>query len=626
MKKKLLIIPTILLAASLTACNLSFIDKWIGAEDEDEEYSEERSSSEQSESSSSSSSEPTGDILVSSITLEPDSLELMEGQTATLTATILPKNATLQTLDWSSSDTSIATVTSSGVVTAVSHGNAVIYAKSTDGGERIGACPITVNEESEYAIVKASPKYNYYDLSSSIISKYVAPTGEQKVLVIPTYFSDDTSKATEANRQFIEKSFFGTNDECGWRSFTGYYEEASYGQLHYSGYVCPTWYDSGMTKDYVKNNEDSSKTIASEALQWFKENNPTFDWTGYDADDDGFLDSLYIIYATDYIADTNLWGYRWTTTVASGDGLKASAFSWFSLKFLTNTSDYGGVPYGGSNTRIIIHEHGHMLGLEDYYDTAYSGMDLIGGFDMQDRNVLDWNSFSKYAVGWTQPYYVRENKLKELGSETITINAASYNGDCILVRNSEWNGSPFDEYILLELFNPDIGNNYYDSHYNSQSGISNIGYGIRMFHVDSRMAKLNWGGGGYSAEPTDEILPNYTFVPNDNTDPASDKHNHTGRLVGFTEWEPYHLLQMIQKENVNTFESKDSMARHEWQQSDLFQTGDTFCLGNHAGYENYGPEFFYNGSTFNDGSELPFGIEFLSVSKDSATIRFTYLD
>ena len=76
---------------------------------------------------------------------------------------------------------------------------------------------------------------------------------------------------------------------------------------------------------------------------------------------------------------------------------KANPFSWFSLKFLKDTTTgqhYGGVPEWGSNTRIIIHEHGHMLGLNDYYDTSYSGRDLVGQWDMQSNNVFDWNAFS----------------------------------------------------------------------------------------------------------------------------------------------------------------------------------------------------------------------------------------
>ena len=635
MKTKLLFIPTILLAASLTACNLSFIDKWLSVEESDEEYSETRSSSETSESSSSSSSSSSTqeDILVGSISLNQTDITIDEGSSYQLVAEVLPKNATNKTIAWSSENSYIASVDTNGLVTGVGGGETVIYAKSTDGGNRVAVCTVLVNELSTNAIVKATKKYNYYDIDST---GNVAPTGDQKVLVIPTYFTDDTGGATTLNRQFIEKSFFGTNEECGWRSFAGYYNEASYGKLNYSGYVSPIWYNSGYDKNTVRTTDDTSKSIAANALKWFKENNPDFDWTGYDSNNDGVLDSLYIIYASDYEPNTNLWGYRWSTTVSSGPGLRANAFSWFSLQFLTNTTDYGGVPFGGSNTRIIIHEHGHMLGLADYYDTAYSGMDLIGGWDMQDRNIFDWNAFSKYSVGWTQPYYIKEDKLQEKGSETITINALSANGDCILVHNSSWNGSPFDEYLLLELFNPEIGNNAYDYANNTQGGgaVQNTGYGVRMFHVDARMARYygyldEYYNPVFVSEPADEITDtnqwNY-FIPNDNSDPTSADHNYIGRQVGFTEWENYHLLQMIQKENVNTFESKNDSLRHTWQQSDLFQTGDTFCLGNHSGYTNYGPEFFYNGSTFNDGTTLPYGIEFLSVTKDSATIRFTYLD
>ena len=620
MKKKLLLIPTLLLAASMTACNLSFIDKYLGVEDEEDDTSESRPDNGTSSDTSSSYSS-LGDVLVSSIRLDRTEIELNEGTNTQLEATILPKNATNQVLEWTSDNDAIATVDSSGVVTAVNHGETIIRVRSTDGGNRTANCSVTVIYDGEEAIIKATKKYNYYDLDNS---GNVAPTGDQKVLVIPTYFPDDSINATEANRQFIEKSFFGTNEECGWRSFTGYYEQASFNQLHYSGYVSPVWYEAEYNRDYVRDTNDSSKTIASHALKWFKEQNPSFDWTGYDANNDGILDSLYIIYASDYDPNTNLWGYRWSTTVSSGPGISAYPFSWFSLQFLTNTSDYGGVPATGSNTRIIIHEHGHMLGLADYYDNAYSGMDLIGGWDMQDRNVLDWNSFSKYAVGWTQPYYVVENKLQEKTSEVITLTPASESGDCLLLRDSTWNGSPFDEYILLELFNPNIGNNAYDSAHNTQAGMSQIGYGVRMFHVDARMAHY-WFDGGIKSGPTDTI-DDYTFIPNDNDLKSYEGHNSIGRQVGFTEWENYHLLHMIQKENLNTFETTDSSIRHTWRESDLFQTGDSFCIGNHSGYTNYGPEFFYNTTTFNDGTTFPYGIEFLNVTGNNATIRVTYLD
>jgi hypothetical protein len=56
------------------------------------------------------------------------------GATAALTATVSPANATNPAVTWSSSNTSVATVNSSGVVTGVVAGSAVVTATTVDGG------------------------------------------------------------------------------------------------------------------------------------------------------------------------------------------------------------------------------------------------------------------------------------------------------------------------------------------------------------------------------------------------------------------------------------------------------------------------------------------------------------
>jgi len=84
--------------------------------------------------------------LVSDITLNETSATLNEGQTVQLTATVSPELADNKTLEWTSSNETVATVDQNGLVTAVAQGTAVITVKSTDGSEISATCNITVRK------------------------------------------------------------------------------------------------------------------------------------------------------------------------------------------------------------------------------------------------------------------------------------------------------------------------------------------------------------------------------------------------------------------------------------------------------------------------------------------------
>jgi uncharacterized protein YjdB len=85
----------------------------------------------------------TGEKPVTSITLDETTLRVAEGKYARLTATVLPTDAS-QALMWTSSDESVATVSQSGLVSAVAAGNAVITATTTDGTDLSASCDVTV--------------------------------------------------------------------------------------------------------------------------------------------------------------------------------------------------------------------------------------------------------------------------------------------------------------------------------------------------------------------------------------------------------------------------------------------------------------------------------------------------
>ena len=100
---------------------------------------------------------------VNSVTVSPSTLSLnLNGtNTGTLTATVSVSNGAAQTVNWSSSNSSIASVSSSGVVTGVAAGTATITATSTVDSTKKGTCTVTVTSGSstqpQHAGTEADP-------------------------------------------------------------------------------------------------------------------------------------------------------------------------------------------------------------------------------------------------------------------------------------------------------------------------------------------------------------------------------------------------------------------------------------------------------------------------------------
>ena len=87
----------------------------------------------------------TGSVVaVTSVALDEDEITLDEDQTQTLTATVLPDNATNMSVTWTSNDEGVATV-DGGVVTAVGAGDAKITCKSVSDPTKFAECSVHVN-------------------------------------------------------------------------------------------------------------------------------------------------------------------------------------------------------------------------------------------------------------------------------------------------------------------------------------------------------------------------------------------------------------------------------------------------------------------------------------------------
>ena len=136
-------------------------------------------------------------IAVEQITLSATSLSLKLGDSRTLTATVIPSDATDSQVTWSSSDPSVATVSDQGEVTAVRAGNCTITA--TAGGKS-AACTVTVSTQEipVERITLSSTSLSLKEGDSHKLTATVTPSDATDSQV--TWSSSDPSVATVSDQ------------------------------------------------------------------------------------------------------------------------------------------------------------------------------------------------------------------------------------------------------------------------------------------------------------------------------------------------------------------------------------------------------------------------------------------
>jgi uncharacterized protein YjdB len=100
------------------------------------------------------------DVPVTGVTLNVETLDLEINSSLRLFASVVPEDATDQSVTWSSSDTEIVSVDNVGVITAVSLGTATVTATTTDGNHTASA-EVTVSPGT-FTGSLSSEEFNYY--------------------------------------------------------------------------------------------------------------------------------------------------------------------------------------------------------------------------------------------------------------------------------------------------------------------------------------------------------------------------------------------------------------------------------------------------------------------------------
>lgn len=148
-------------------------------------------------------------IYVSSVELNRSYVSIEEGETFNLSATVCPANASNKSLDWCSSNTSVATVSSTGTVTAKSRGYATITATAKDGSYVRDCCDFYITGDILVTSVSLSPSSKTVTVGDSFwVYKTVCPNNATNCAV--TWSSSNTSVATVTQSGLVMAQGAGT--------------------------------------------------------------------------------------------------------------------------------------------------------------------------------------------------------------------------------------------------------------------------------------------------------------------------------------------------------------------------------------------------------------------------------
>ena len=443
---------------------------------------------------------------------------------------------------------------------------------------------------------------------------YGLPTiGEVKLLVIPVTFTDfRCGSVCVTRREQIRKTFFGEASETSWHSVKSYYEQSSYGSLTLTGEVTDWFNSSWSTSQFaaLTTNEgdypnafDPTWAMLDAAVAWYKSTSGN-NLTEYDLDKDGFIDSVYLVYNNPNSSnafyprpgDDIFWAYTYwhynnfpNRNVNSPVGM---TLVWSSFDFM-----HEGYGVNGLDAHTYIHELGHAFGLDDYYTYTDDDWGAIGGLDMMDYNILDHNAFSKYLLGWANPFVLNGNQT----TTNVVLKPFESSGEFFLLGNN-WNGSAFDNYLVFEFYTP-TGINLKDSQA-MYPGNKTRGFtvpGVKIYHVDARL-------GRYS-NSTGEFLGYTDSLINQSSYPVIAHSNS----VEYSENENYKLIHLIEKNGVNTFKT-GKIANNDT----LFRLGDTFNpTTTHSSF------FHHEIGRFNDQSLIGHQVTISSLTNQAVTLTIT---
>ena len=570
-------------------------------------------------------------VKVSSITCSVDSFVFHEkDESISFNVSVLPINATDKTYDIYIEDPSIASLSEDkNSVVPLANGSTNLVIKANEEGSSVETkVPIEVNldyyKNKEVSEELSPTKYfTYKDLvgtsNQDILPSIASEEDPEKVLVLPVEFTDitfdDVFGTNDGENKIVndlEACFNGeVKDTNYWESVSSYFEKSSFGKLNFDFDIAEPVSSNVSTASILDGTESVGSAVQNAFYNFKNGEGADQDLTVYDKDTDGLFDSVWLIYsAPNYQTNPSyedkagsFWAFVtcFTTFLPNLNNPGICTFGWASYDFMYKKGE------DKIDAHTYIHETGHLMGLNDYYDYTSQNSPL-GGYDMQDWNVGDHNVWTKAALGRINPIIVETSKDLPL---KIHLKPREEGGAIFITDN--YNNTAFDEFIVLELYTPN-GLNELDSTYNyDYQGKMPSKSGIKIYHVDSRLVQADENG--YATYTDLSSLKTDGF---DNTVyktiGASNTHSYDRNLTA----ELFNQIELISSEKDSLYYSYQNM-QIPYTSEDLFESGDTFDMNSfkYFTYRNYGK--------FNNGTSLNMKLTFKNVSEEGADVYIDYL-